>query len=358
MTIDEVKERYIEIIRKQNNLKGRVLADFGEVPELYVELFGSYPECYFAGCFPDKEKTIEAIISKFNGFNPGEYIYYKDKDNKIEYDKNIYDNDILTNRGIITVERDGITIYTTEEAFKDEVFSCYIPKEEENPCEVFWVSNGQSGFGASKLTIKDGKFNIKSHYNDDFDYDKVNDFVNSSDSGLIILHGECGTGKTYILRNLAQENPKKRFYFMDKSTFEYINSDSLVNFLFSNSVKDSIFVLEDCEVLLSDRMDTGNHLLSTVLNLSDGILGDGLNIKFICTFNADITRLDKAILRKGRLKYKYEFTKLTPEKTQELAKELNKTIPEGLSLTVADIYNWEEDNGSENINNKRIGFND
>ena len=49
MTIDEVKERYIEIIRKQNNLKGRVLSDFGEVPELYVELYGSYPECYFAG---------------------------------------------------------------------------------------------------------------------------------------------------------------------------------------------------------------------------------------------------------------------------------------------------------------------
>src|SRR5574344_3155448 len=101
MTIDEVKERYIEIIRKQNNLKGRVLSDFGEVPELYVELYGSYPECYFAGCFPDKEKTIEVIISKFNGFNPGEYIYYKDKDDKIEYDKNIYGNDILTNRGII-----------------------------------------------------------------------------------------------------------------------------------------------------------------------------------------------------------------------------------------------------------------
>ena len=121
---------------------------------------------------------------------------------------------------------------------------------------------------------------------------------------------------------------------MDKSTFEYISSDTLINFLFSNSVKDSVFVLEDCEILLSDRMNTGNHLLSTILNLSDGILGDGLNIKFICTFNADINKLDEAILRKGRLKYKYEFKELTPEKTQELAKELGKSIPEGESLTV------------------------
>ena len=83
------------------------------------------------------KRTIEVIISKFNGFNPGEYIYYKDKDDKIEYDKNIYGNDILTNRGIITVERDGITVYTTEEAFKDEVFSCYVPKEEKSkPLEL------------------------------------------------------------------------------------------------------------------------------------------------------------------------------------------------------------------------------
>lgn len=103
-------------------------------------------------------------------------------------------------------------------------------------------------------------------------------------------------------------------------------------------------------------MNTGNHLLSTILNLSDGILGDGLNIKFICTFNADINKLDKAILRKGRLKYKYEFKALTPEKTQELAAELGKEIPEGESLTVGDIYNWEEDNGAERGKAKRIGF--
>ena len=93
------------------------------------------------------------------------------------------------------------------------------------------------------------------------------------------------------------------------------------------------------------------------MNLSDGILGDGLNIKFICTFNADINKLDEAILRKGRLKYKYEFKELTPEKTQELAKELGKSIPEGESLTVGDIYNWEEDNGGVQLNkNKHIGF--
>lgn len=358
MTIQEVKDKFLEIIHKQNNLKGRVLDDLTEATETYVEIYGEYPECYYVGCTPDMDKTIEKLKQIFECFIPGAYDYYMEDSGNIVFDKVMYDHNILTPEGFISVERDGITIYTTSTEFRDKVFDCYISIDvEKNPCEVYWVSNGQQGFGASKLTLRDGKFNVKSHYNDDFDYDKVNNFINGKDSGLVILHGIPGTGKTYVLRNLAQENPKKKFYFMDKSTFEYISSDTLINFLFSNSVKESVFVLEDCETLLSDRMNTGNHLLSTILNLSDGILGDGLNIKFICTFNADISRLDEAILRKGRLKYRYEFKELTPEKTQELAKELGKSIPEGKSLTVGDIYNWEEDNGGVQLNkNKHIGF--
>lgn len=356
MTLNEVKQKFLEIIQKQNNLKGRVLDDFTEASETYVEIFGEYPDCYYLGCTPDRQKTVEKLKETFECFLPGSYDYYKEENGEITFDKTMYDCNVVTTDGFISIETDGITIYTVNEEFRDKVFTCYIGKEEENPCQVYWVSNGQSGFGASKLTLKDGKFNIHTHYNEDFDYEKVTNFVNGKDSGLVILHGEPGTGKTFILRNLAQTNPEKKFYFMDKSTFEYISSDTLINFLFSNSVKDSIFVLEDCEILLSDRMNTGNHLLSTILNLSDGILGDGLNIKFICTFNADINKLDKAILRKGRLKYKYEFKALTPEKTQELAAELGKEIPEGESLTVGDIYNWEEENGAEHGKAKRIGF--
>lgn len=356
MTLNEIKQKFLEIIQKQNNLKGRVLDDFTEASEVYVEIWGEYPECFYAGCTPDRDKTIDKLKEQFECFFPGAYDYYKDKEGKLTFDKIMYDCNIVTTDGFISLERDGITVYTTSKEFRDKVFDCYVSVEIENPCEVYWVSNGQQGFGASKLTLKDGLFNVNTHYNDDFEYDKVTNFVQGQESGLIILHGDPGSGKTYILRNLAQTNPDKKFYFMDKSTFEYISSDTLINFLFSNSVKDSVFVLEDCETLLTDRMATGNHLLSTILNLSDGILGDGLNIKFICTFNADIAKLDKAILRKGRLKYKYEFKALTPEKTQELAKELGKDIPEGESLTVAEIYNWEVENGSENDKPKRIGF--
>ena len=97
--------------------------------------------------------------------------------------------------------------------------------------------------------------------------------------------------------------------------------------------------------------------MSALLNLSDGILGDSLNLKFICTFNAQLRNIDDAVLRKGRLKLKYEFKALTPEKTQILAKKLGKEIPEGKSLPLCEIYNYGEDNGAKETTTKRpIGF--
>lgn len=357
MTIATLKKRFLELIKNQNALQSRHLTDFTELPEIYVALYDKYPDSYFIDCDIDLNKSIEQIKKKIDCFTPGSYdVYKKNKDNdKYEYHDKVYDYTTITTKGLVCMTHGGIFIYTNDKKFKDEIVENLQYTEEEYPCQVYWVSQGQNGFGASKLTLKNGKFNIKTHYNNDFDYDKIQDFINSDSSGLVILHGTSGTGKTFCIRNLAQENPDKKFYFLDKSTFEYINSDSLVNFLFKDLIKNSIFVLEDCETLLADRMDTGNHLLSTILNLSDGILGDGLNLKFICTFNADISKLDDAILRKGRMKYKYEFKELTPEKTQELAKELNKNIPEGKSLTVSDIYNWDENTGKD-AESKKIGF--
>ena len=356
MTLEELKEKYIEIIHKQNNIKGRVLDDFGEPTELFVEMYESYPDCYYYQENIDNEATINNIAKTFECFWPDTRTEYIKDNSEFTIKKTNLGKYCVTVDGFIKIYSSGIFIYTNNEEFRDKIFNCIVPIVEEYPCEVYWVTQGSNGFGINKLTLKDGLFNIKSHYNDDFNYTKVNEFIRSKDSGLIIFHGTPGTGKTFVLRNLAQENPDIHFYFMDKSTFNYIDNQSLIQFLFSEQIKNSIFVLEDCETLLTDRINTGNHLLSTILNLSDGILGDGLNIKFICTFNADLVKIDKAILRKGRLKYKYEFKALTPEKTQMLAKELNKNIPSDKSLTVAEIYNWEEDNNNKAPKRKPIGF--
>ena len=87
-----------------------------------------------------------------------------------------------------------------------------------------------------------------------------------------------------------------------------------------------------------------------LLNLTDGIIGDVLGIKLICTFNTSLNNIDKALIRKGRLSLKYEFKKLAKDKVSNI---IGKTVDK--EMTLADIYYADENDFSKKIQNK-IGF--
>ena len=66
-------------------------------------------------------------------------------------------------------------------------------------------------------------------------------------------------------------------------------------------------------------------------------------MKFICTFNDDMKNIDPALLRKGRLVSKYEFKGLEKEKAQTLLKELGHEVMLEKNITLADIFNWGDE---------------
>ena len=83
--------------------------------------------------------------------------------------------------------------------------------------------------------------------------------------------------------------------------------------------------------------------------------------RFAFSFNTDLKRIDKAILRRGRLKLRYEFKPLIGENLEKIAKKVGYTLtPEdkknGVSL--ADLYyNFEEvEIGNKSGRKKRIGY--
>jgi ATP-dependent 26S proteasome regulatory subunit len=53
---------------------------------------------------------------------------------------------------------------------------------------------------------------------------------------------------------------------------------------------------------------------------------DALKLKIICTANCKMDEIDNALLRKGRILTKYEFKKLSIDKTNSLLKKLNKKL--------------------------------
>lgn len=206
-------------------------------------------------------------------------------------------------------------------------------------------TNGSYGFKESALEVKPFDCDIQKNYNDDIPYDKITELIKTEDEQLILLHGEPGTGKTSIIKKLIRDNPKIEFIYFDFNLLTSFSDSKIFDFLIEH--KQQVFIIEDCEKLFIDR-NNGNSFLNSMLNLTDGIIGEAFGVKFICTFNCPVNKIDKAVLREGRLSLIYEFKKLSLEKTKELLP--TATEP----MTLAEIYNTD-DNGNKN-KDKKIGF--
>ena len=215
----------------------------------------------------------------------------------------------------------------------------------------------QTGYDLSDFevdTVED--FCLEEQYNDDFipEDEKISAFVKKEKSGIIILHGEKGTGKSTYINHLINENPEKMFVYFPSALVPLLGEPTFTDFF--PRLKDSILILEDCEDALRSREATGgNRAVNQLLNLSDGLL-KSLGIKFICTFNAPPEEIDEALLRKGRLFSKYEFKKLDAEKSSALLTKIyGKEIKTSVPMSLADIYYYDEDS-YEDKKQATIGF--
>jgi len=166
-------------------------------------------------------------------------------------------------------------------------------------------------------------------------------------------HGESGTGKTSYIKHLISKYQNKEFIFIQNDFVKDLLKPSFIAFLLHN--KNAVLIIEDAEKVVVSRENSGDDsVVSTILQLTDGLFSDFLNIKIICTFNTNIDRIDKALLRKGRMIAKYKFSPLSPEKTTALARKLGHENVTG-SLTLADIFEYDK-RAFNNSTKKAIGF--
>jgi energy-coupling factor transporter ATP-binding protein EcfA2 len=187
-------------------------------------------------------------------------------------------------------------------------------------------------------------------------HDVIVDRLNSEyDKGIILLHGDPGTGKTSYIKHLTSLVKDKDILFIPPSMAEMLSEPSIIPFLMDH--KNSILIIEDAERVISDREGNGSPAgVSNILNLTDGILGDCLNIQVIATFNMKREKIDQALLRKGRLIAEHKFEKLSIEDTNKLLKHLekNQEVEEGMVL--ADIYNIDTEVYKTPTKGNKIGF--
>ena len=216
--------------------------------------------------------------------------------------------------------------------------------------------NTSHGIDTKGMRIIKPKLSIDDNYNDDFKdihqtiYKRLS---KKNDKGLVLLHGKPGTGKTSYIRYLIA-SLKKRVIFLPPNMASAITNPDLISVLIDNP--NSIFEIEDAENIIVDREKDGHSPVSALLNISDGLLSDCLNIQLICSFNTDISKVDSALLRKGRLIAKYEFKELDMAKANRLSQKLGFQTRLNSPMTLTAIYNQDEQDFEQTKRKDRIGF--
>jgi len=218
------------------------------------------------------------------------------------------------------------------------------------------VAAARGGFETKSMEISKPQFSIAQNYNDDFvpvHQTILNRLRKKNDKGLLLLHGNPGTGKTSYIRYLITKTSKP-VIFLPPNMAASITDPALMNVLIDNP--NSIFVIEDAENIIIDRNRCGSSSVSALLNLADGLLSDCLNIQIICSFNTDLSRVDSALTRKGRLIAKYEFTELEVPKAQALSNKLGFKSIIASPMTLAAVYNQHEAEFAAALQRRSMGF--
>jgi SpoVK/Ycf46/Vps4 family AAA+-type ATPase len=135
---------------------------------------------------------------------------------------------------------------------------------------------------------------------------------------LVLFHGPPGTGKTTALRALAREwapwcqvdtvlDPEA--FFADPSYLMEVIIGSEMDLVLDADLNPDeprrghwrLMVLEDCDELIrGEAKEASGQSLARLLNLTDGLLGQGREIMVAITTNERLDRLHPAVVRPGR----------------------------------------------------------
>ena len=249
--------------------------------------------------------------------------------------------------------------YPTSAKCVDEEFTQFMDIDKRP--NIFMVNQDYGTFNFSKFNISiPDPFDIELNYGKNFKSisEKIIESLHENSSGLYMLHGRHGTGKTTYIRYLASVL-KKDVIFFPTSFVDEITNPSILILL--KKKQDCVIILEDAEKALTKRsLSDQPSLVSTLLNMTDGILGDILKLNVIVTYNCDRQDIDEALLRKGRLKAEYSFQGLKQDDAKKLIKKLDIDIKPEDNMTLADIYYAKSDEeligNIKTLEKPKIGF--
>ncbi|HRI20712.1 MAG TPA: AAA family ATPase [Panacibacter sp.] len=332
-----------KLISSNNMFEGYFL----EIRTLYLHCFNIIPSRFFIDhingekafrVFKETYKELIADIHMYRWFDHGKKQYL--------FDKTVI---IMKNQCIVELDTRHCQILHDgqHDSFVEEgttLVKKFKERERKEPAEINLIVRDGASLYLKSIEINRTKLELDLFYEDEFK--NIDETIRArlnrkKDKGIVLLHGLPGTGKTTYLRYLIGKI-KKRVLFLSPNVAGNLMDPQFIELLIDNP--NTVIIIEDAENIIMDRRNSADSSASNLLNISDGLLADFLNVQIICTFNSSLTLVDSALMRKGRLIAKYEFGKLSINKAQRLSNHLGFDTIIHKAMTVAEISNQHEQN--------------
>lgn len=179
------------------------------------------------------------------------------------------------------------------------------------------------------------------------------------DSGkLLIFSGPAGTGKTYFIRSLMMAWRKKFDFFIVTDPEKYASDPAYYYAIGAKTnqgapgtpveesqnpcreKEHSLIILEDsADLILKESRSRHFDKLGKLLNMTDGLLGQGRENVYLITFNEDVEEIDAAFLRPGRCISNIGFTTFNREEAAAWLEKSGKKLEDSSEeKTLAELY--------------------
>lgn len=159
---------------------------------------------------------------------------------------------------------------------------------------------------------------------------------------LFVFHGPAGSGKSRLMQTLGSEWSAwcRIDYIVDADAF-FANASYMTKVMLGGRGEDRwrLVVVEDCDEFIDThaKAKTGQGS-ARLLNICDGLVGQGLKVMVLASTNVHAARFSKAVVRPGRCAAQVEFPAFPAVEANEWAAAEGLDATFDKPTTLAQLY--------------------
>lgn len=224
----------------------------------------------------------------------------------------------------------------------------------KNEGRIYTFTETQYGLSLTPMSKVSSVPLIRTNYSnmviEDYDYIVENLKSNDPLGKMIVIDGNPGTGKTYLIRGMIEEVVDALWILVPSNMINKITDPNFIPVLIETRAEHNkgcplIFILEDADACLVPRAADNISAISNILNFADGLFGSLFDLRIVATTNASVVEIDKAIMRPGRLCKRINVGALAMNEANNTFKHIMKDykdsyeeLPYKTVYTLAEIY--------------------